>query len=121
MGHVYQDVTLTAAKKKKVRMFVDTGATFSVISPQLAKEIGVAPTQLTYGVRLANGKVVRMKVGQALFRIKKREVPHTVLCGKVDEPILGVETLEALGLAVDPSSGVLTETRAYTVRLGGIR
>jgi hypothetical protein len=34
-----------------------------------------------------------------------------------EEPLLGVEAVEALGLAVDPT----TPTRAYTVRLGGVR
>lgn len=121
MGHVYHDVTLTAGHKKKVSMFVDTGATFSVISPELAKELGVKPMPFTHKVQLANGKIVRMKVGQAFFRINKREAANTVLIGNVDEPILGVEALEALGLAVDPNSGTLKETRGYAVRLGGIR
>jgi len=32
-----------------------------------------------------------------------------------------VEALEALGLAVDPTTGSLRPTRTYTVRLGGVR
>jgi predicted aspartyl protease len=35
--------------------------------------------------------------------------------------VLGVEALEALGLAVDPGAGTLEPTRAYGVRLGGTR
>ena len=62
-----------------------------------------------------------MGVGVALVRIDGREAPATILIGAVEEPILGVETLEALGLAVDPSSGTLKPSRAYAVRLGGIR
>jgi len=121
MGHVYQEVKVTAKKSKTVRMFVDTGATFSVLPPALATEIGVVCLAKPYRVRLAAGHSVKMSPGLAIFRINGRETPSTVLIGKVDEPILGVETLEALGLAVDPSAGGLKETRSYTVRLGGVR
>jgi hypothetical protein len=34
---------------------------------------------------------------------------------------LGVEALEALGMAVDPTSGTLKPTRGYALRLGGFR
>jgi predicted aspartyl protease len=44
-------------------------------------------------------------------------VPATILIGEVAEPILGVETLEALGLTVDPRKQRLIPSRAYAVRL----
>jgi len=34
----------------------------------------------------------------------------------VDEPLLGVMALEALGLAVDPASGELRPTRGFLAR-----
>jgi predicted aspartyl protease len=40
-----------------------------------------------------------------------------ILIGDVAEPLLGVETLETLGLAVDRPKGRLTPTRSYTVRV----
>ena len=46
----------------------------------------------------------RLDAGTAIFRIGGREAPATILVGDVAEPILGVETLEALGLTVDPRS-----------------
>jgi predicted aspartyl protease len=54
-------------------------------------------------------------------QIGDRRALATVLVTDCDEPLLGVETLEALGLAVDPSTGTLRPTRKYTVRLGGMR
>ena len=54
-------------------------------------------------------------------QIDGREAPTTVLVGKVDEPILGVEALEALGLIVDPAKKRLSPSRPYAVRLGGYR
>ena len=120
MGHLHQSVKLSGDKVTTVRMLVDTGATFSVISKSLARTLGVAPLRgLT--MTLADGRPTRVKAGMAIFEIGKRKAPATLLVGDVVEPILGVETLEALGLAVDPRRRRLTPTRPYTIRLGGYR
>ena len=55
------------------------------------------------------------------LRINGREAPTTILVGKVDEPILGVESLEALGLVVDAAKKRLSPSRPYAVRLGSYR
>ena len=102
-------------------MFVDTGATFSVLPPDLADEIGVIRMGQTYEIELADRTPVEMDVSVAIFHVLDRVAPSTVLIGNVAEPILGVETLEALGLMVDPSAGRLVAKRAYSVRLGGVR
>jgi clan AA aspartic protease len=121
MGHVYQKVRLTAQRAKTVRMLVDTGATFSVIPTSLARALGIGRPRRSASVRLADGRLVRLGADVAIVRIDGREAPATVLVGKVNEPILGVETLEALGLVVDPRRKRLAPTRPYAVRLGGYR
>lgn len=121
MGHVYSQVELSAEKTAKVRMFVDTGATFSIISADLARAIGVQTLKKPQRVKLADGRMIKMKAGSAHFRINGREAANIVLIGPVDEPILGVEAMEALGLAVDPISERLKPTRSYAARLGGFR
>lgn len=120
MGHVYQKVVLAGKRSKTVRMFVDTGATFSAIPQALADRLGIEPRRKRFAAKLGDGRVVKMKVGFAGFKINGREAPNIVLIGPVEEPILGVEALEALGMSVDPSSGSLKPTRAYAVRLGWI-
>jgi hypothetical protein len=45
----------------------------------------------------------------------------TLLIGDVMEPSLGVETLEVLGLAVDPRRRRLIPTWPYTARVTGFR
>ena len=117
MGHVRQEVELTAEKSTRVRMLVDTGATFSVIPEALAHAIGVKPRGRPYAVTLADGRRVKCASALVDYRIGKREAPGVILIGDVAEPLLGVETLEALGLAVDPRKGRLTPTRSYTVRV----
>ena len=70
-------------------------------------------------VRLADGRRVRLLADVAVVRIDGREAPATVLIGKVEEPILGIETLEALGLIVDPRRKRLSPSRPYAVCIGG--
>lgn len=36
------------------------------------------------------------------------------------DPLLGVEALEVLGLAADPTAGKLVPTRTWTAQLGGL-
>ena len=121
MGHVYQKVRLRAAKSATVRMLVDTGATYSVIPRALARTVGIARPRRTVTVRLADGRRVRLGADVAVLKIDGREAPATVLVGDVGEPVLGVEALEALGLAVDPRRKRLSPSRPYAVRLGSYR
>jgi clan AA aspartic protease len=102
-------------------MLVDTGATFTVIPKRLAKAIGMRRPQRLVKVRLADGRALRLGADVAILQIDGRQAPATVLVGKVDEPVLGVEALEALGLVVDPHRKRLSPSRPYAVRLGGYR
>jgi len=121
VGHIHQRVELSADKAVTVRMLVDTGATFSLIPEALARTVGIKRLRRPVTVALADGRRVKLDPGTAIFRIGGREAPATILVGDVAEPVLGVETLEALGLTVDPRKGRLTPSRQYTVRLGGFR
>ena len=121
MGHIHQKVRLRVEKTATVNMLVDTGATFSVISPRLARTLGIKPPRRSVSVRLADGRRLRLGADLAIVKIDGREAPTTVLVGNVDEPILGVQALEALGLVVDPGKKRLSPSRPYAVRLGGYR
>ena len=119
MGHVIESVKISAEKTATVRMLVDTGATFSLIPTELARALGITRLKQSVTTRLADGRPMKAGATTAIFRIGNRETLSTILVGDVAEPILGVETLEALGLAVDPRSGRLKPTRGYAARLGG--
>ena len=121
MGHINQRVKLSAEKTVTVEMLVDTGATFSVIPDALANAIGIKRLRRAVTITLADGRRRKVDAGTAIFRIGEREAPATILVGDVVEPILGVETLEALGLTVDARRQRLAPSRHYTVRLGGYR
>ncbi len=121
MGHVFQEVRLWAAKIATVRMLADTGATFSVIPPGLARILGIRRPRRSARVRLADGRKVRSGADADILRIDRPDAPTTILVGKVDQPILGVEALEPLGLAFDQKKKRLSPSRTYGVRLGGNR
>ena len=121
MAHIYQEVRLRTEKVTTTRMLVDTGATFSVIPPDLGKLLGIKRPRRSVKVRLADNRSIRLGADVAILQVDEREAPATILVGKVDEPILGVEALEALGLVVDPKKKRLSPSRPYAVRLGGYR
>jgi predicted aspartyl protease len=118
MGHVHQRVKLSAERTVTVRMLVDTDATYSVIPEALARAVGIKRLRRSVSITLADRRRVRLDAGTALFRVGAREAPAILLVGDVAEPILGVETLEGLGLTVDPRRPRLVPSRSYAVRLG---
>lgn len=115
MGHVFVEVQLAGLKAaERVKMLVDTGATLTTISSDLAQRLGI-PTLKPSKVRLADGREVETKAGVVSLKVNGREAPTTVLI-MGGEPLLGVEALETLGLKVNPTTGELEPTRSYSIR-----
>ncbi len=87
---------------QKVELLIDSGAPYSVIPRAVLKKLGIKPiAKETF--RLADGsKIVRRK-GVALFRYGDRVEGADVIFGeRGDYALLGVLTLGALGLSLDP-------------------
>jgi clan AA aspartic protease len=120
MGHVFVDVTLEAERSATIRMLVDTGATYSFVSETIVRDIGAPRLPRSVRVTLADGTPKDCSVALAKIRLADREAAVTLVVGDVVEPLLGVEALEALGLAPDPSSGALVPTRAAAVLLASL-
>lgn len=118
MGHAYTIAYLEGTETgEEVRMLVDTGATYTTIPKDLAEKLGVLKLPRRFKTTLADGREVEAEAGAVLIELKGREVPTTVLIMECKEPLLGVETLEALGLKVNPETGELEPTRSYTLRV----
>ncbi len=120
MSHVYVNATVRGKRSKRARFLVDTGATHSLVSPKLAREAGLVVGPARDKVRLANGKTLRIPLASGVIKVDGREAGVAIWVGPCDEPLIGVETLESLGLCVDPRSGRLKPTRPYAGRLGGL-
>ena len=85
-----------------VDMVVDSGAIYSVVPATVLRAIGVQAERVeTFG--LADGRSVKRRVGHVHFEIEGREGISRVIFGKPDDAaLLGMVTLELLGLSLDP-------------------
>jgi predicted aspartyl protease len=117
LGHVYVEVVLRGLKaERSSRMFVDTGSTFSIIPRKMADELGVQTAAWKENVVLADGSVKEFDVCWSHLQLKGRGTVAKMLLSEVDEPVLGTETLETLGLMVDPVRGTVEPSRAWAAR-----
>lgn len=101
-------VNLKVSNPKNTKKFfeneflVDSGASFTVVPTTELKKLGIEPQGEEKFV-LADGKIIKRKVGSAMYTYKNIERAAPVLFGqKGDSLLLGVFTLEALGLSLDP-------------------
>lgn len=90
---------------------VDSGAAFTVVPKPLLDKIGIKPVREQRFV-LADGRVVKRKLGEAIFEMEGYRTPGPVVIGKKnDELLLGTFTLEAMGLVLDPFARKLYQAR----------
>ncbi len=106
MGVTSVSVTITNLEdpKKKItgRFLVDTGAAYTVIPERDAKKLKLKPVK-SQTFSLADGTAVTRNLSFAMVEIDGNRAPSTVVIGeKDDSPLLGVITLENMGLLVDP-------------------
>lgn len=84
------------------KFLVDSGATFTVVPEKDLIKLGIKPQGVEEFVS-ADGKVISRKVGSALYEYEGIERAAPVLFGEEgDSLLLGIFTLEALGLSLDP-------------------
>ncbi len=84
------------------KFLVDSGATYTVVPEDILKELGIKP-KWEEEFSLADGRIIKRWVGNALYEFEGRESAAPVLFGEKDDSLLlGTFTLEALGLTLDP-------------------
>ena len=89
-------------RKKTLTFLVDSGAVYTVIPAAQLRALGIASTgERTFF--LANGQPVKRRTGEARIKLNAESATCVVLFGeKGDSTLLGVTTLENLGLIFDP-------------------
>jgi len=112
MGHVVVSVAFTnpydLTKSAVEEGLVDTGATRSVIPARLAEALGLQAIGRAR-VKTASGEE-ELPLSWAFVEIAgRKDVSSLLIRDKIDRVLIGVVTLEAMGLAVDPTSGELKE------------
>lgn len=104
LTHVVVEVANPArpTRRARVKMLVDSGAVYSVVDAATLRKIGIRPTG-TRTFILADGTEIVRGTGAALFRFRGEQGASTVIFGEAgDAALLGVVTLEELGLILDP-------------------
>ena len=93
-------------------VLVDTGASFTVMPLDIAERYFIE-TPFTVDLKLGDGRVVRARVFVAEGEIEGRRGPLRILAFENAIPVIGVDTLETLGLKVDPVSGRIEKSEYY--------
>ncbi len=91
---------------------VDTGATWTAAPRRLVEGLALRPAgSLT--LRTASGPQSLEHTYARIELAGKSIVSHLLVSDTLDVVLVGVTTLEALGLAVDPVEGELRETELF--------
>jgi len=94
--------------RAELEFIVDTDAIYTVIPKSVAERLGLKETGWRK-FRIANGDVVEYPVSEAYIVVNGEGVTSVVAIADEKTPLLlGVTTLELMGLKVDPVTGKST-------------
>ena len=106
MGMTWIAGTVTRSERGRdavrVRFMVDSGAIYSVLPMPVWKRLGLTRRR-TAEFSLADGTIIRRGVSRCTFEIAGiSDTSPVILGGPDDAPLLGMVTLETLGLMLNP-------------------
>lgn len=120
MGLTYISSKLTLAPSKRhqtVRFLVDSGAVYSVLPEKIWKVLALKPMR-EVEFTLADGTVISRPVSECSFEVHGKKGTSPVVLGeKEDAALLGMVTLEVLGLMINPLSRELLPMRLVLARV----
>jgi predicted aspartyl protease len=98
-------------KRVDVPLKLDSGVMYSVLPSAVWRQLGLKPKrQMTF--TLADGTTVDRPVSEAHLTLPQREAHTPVILGEErDQALLGVVTLEILGLVFNPFNRTLHRMR----------
>ncbi|MBS7610484.1 aspartyl protease family protein [Candidatus Bathyarchaeota archaeon] len=111
MGHVWVKAKIgdeNLAKLVETEALVDTGATLTVIPRKIALDLNLKPTWKS----LVETGAGRLELERSRIWIElegRSEIVPALISDIIDKVLIGVTTLEVLGLQVDPLTGKLKE------------
>lgn len=89
-------------KEEQVRFLVDSGATYTLLPEKVWKTIELSPIR-EHIFTLADGRTIYRKVSECYIILPYGEAHTPVILGEADdEALLGIVTLEILGLIFNP-------------------
>ena len=100
-----------SGKDETVKFLVDSGVTYSLLPKAVWEAIDLKPRR-RMSFTLADGTTIERSVSEALISFPQGEAHTPVILGEEgDEPLLGVVTLEILGLVFNPFDRTLHPMR----------
>lgn len=101
--------------KRDVHFLIDSGATYTLLPYEVWKEIGLSPKkEATF--TLADGSSIKRKISECHITLPQGEGHTPVVLGEPDDrPVLGVVTLEILGLVFNPFNRTLQPMRMLLI------
>ena len=121
MGITYVEAEATGptGKREAVRLLVDSGATYSLLPENIWRAIELEPTR-EMSFSLADGTQVVRRISRCWLVLEQSEEHTPVILGEPgDEGLLGVVTLEILGLVLNPFNRTLQPLRAMLMSMRG--
>lgn len=101
--------------ERDVRFLVDSGTTYTLLPEAVWKAIGLEPKR-EHTFVLADGRTLVRKVSECYLILPQGEAHTPVILGEADdEALLGVVTLEILGLVLNPFKRTLEPMRMLLV------
>lgn len=116
MGVTYlEGVVAGPSGRTEVRFLVDSGASYSLLPHDVWQRIGLAPKR-TMTFTLADGTTIDRQVSECHISLPQGEAHTPVILGEPgDEALLGIFTLEILGLVLNPFRRELQPMRMLLV------
>ncbi len=113
MGIVYIEGVATGptGKKATVRFLVDSGASYSLLAEEQWRTLELEPKR-SATFMLGDGTRIERAISECHLALPQGDGHTPVILGEAgDEPLLGVVTLEILGLVLNPFNRTLQPMR----------
>jgi predicted aspartyl protease len=105
---------------RTVEMLVDSGAAWSCLPEAEWRALGLQAERVCR-FTLADGTQIQRAVSECRFRYENIEATSPVILGERDDvALVGVVTLESLGLVLNPYDRTLSPMRAMLALMGGV-
>ena len=115
LGETYVSVKVHAVagvSYDKIKLLVDTGATYTWISRKILDRLGVKPVR-KMRLKTIKGDILEREVGHILVNYDNEEAPTVVVFAEEGEGnVFGLHGLESLGLEVDPNTRQVKKSEA---------
>ena len=116
MGIIYIQARVKGPKgEREVSFLIDSGATYTLLPEKVWKEIGLTPKR-EHTFVLADGRTITRKISECYIILPQGEGHTPVVLGEADdEALLGVVTLEIMGLVFNPFKRTLEPMRMLLI------